>query len=626
MRPPTGRHHRRPPARAESGRRRRRRAGGSTAPNAVVMFASYLRPVKGLLGAGLAASLLQAVLQWVAPWPLKVVFDSVLAHHRVPALFAWLPVGTQAMLWGLTIVTVGIAVALGVANYLSNRWVAQAGQRVVSAIRADLFGHLQRQSLAFHQRRQTGDLMSRLDGDTQDIQNLTVDVLPTLLNNVVTVIGFVVIMLAVNVFLGAISLLMVPVMFFLVRHYMGRIKHAQRHALRAQGDSAGVAQEVLSSMLVVQAFGGEARETERFGRANDRQLDASLKAVVLQSALTPLVALTMAATTAAVIFLGAESALSHHLTPGDLLVFSAYLRGMYTPVRQLAKLGGVAGRGQAAAERVAEMLQTDEALPEGPHPRRLQRASGELVLDGVGFSYPGRPAVLRGVDLEVAAGTRQALVGHSGSGKTTILRLIARLMDPTEGTVFLDGVDARRIELADLRRQIALVPQEPYVFRATVWENIAYGQSRPSRAAAIAAAQAAGVHDVIAGLPGGYDGMVAERGASLSGGQRQCIALARAVGRDAPVLILDEPTTGLDAEVEAVLLGALEQVSAGRTTVMVSHQLSAVRDADQIAVLERGRITECGTHEQLTGTGQTYARLEALSSRRTPTSAAAAAL
>ncbi len=578
-------------------------------------FASYLRPVKGLVAAGLVASLLQAVLQWIAPWPLKMIFDSVLAHHPVPALFNWLPADPQGRLLALSILTVQIAVALGGAGYLANWLVAQAGQRVVAAIRADLFEHLQRQSLAFHQRRQTGDLMSRLDGDTQDIQNLTVDVLPTVLNNAVTVVGFVVIMLAVNVFLGAVSLVMVPVMFWLVRHYLGRIKHAQRQALRAQGESAGVAQEVLSSLLVVQAFGSEHRESERFGQANTRQLDASLRAVVLQSAFTPLVALTMAATTAAVVFLGAESVLAGHLTPGDVLVFSAYLRGMYTPVRQLAKLGGVAGRGQAAAERVAEMLDADEAVPQPVHPRRLRRATGRLTLDGVGFSYPGRPDVLRGIDLEMPAGTKQALVGRSGSGKTTILRMLPRLVDPTEGAVLLDGVDTRRIDLADLRRQFALVPQEPYVFRGAVWQNIAYGQPAPSRAGAIQAARAAGVHDVIAGLSGGYDAMVAERGASLSGGQRQCIALARAVMRDAPILVLDEPTTGLDVEIESILMAALERVTAGRTTIMVSHQLSAVRDAHQIAVLEGGRITERGTHHQLAGTGRTYARLDALSAR-----------
>lgn len=605
-------------------RRRRGRTDAATQPRAILRFASYLRPVSGLLAAGLLASLLQAVLQWVAPWPLKMIFDSVLAHHPMPALFRWMPTGPQGRLWALTVLTIGVAVALGAASYVSNRWVAQAGQRVVSSIRADLFGHLQRQSLSFHQRRQTGDLMSRLNGDTQDIQSLTVDVLPTVLNNAVTVAGFVVIMLIVNVFLGAVSLVMIPVMFWLVRRYMARIKDAQRHALRAQGESAGVAQEVLSSLLVVQAFGGEERETARFGEANTRQLDASLQAVVLQSAFTPLVAVTMAATTSIVVFLGAESVLSGHLTPGDVLVFSAYLRGMYTPVRQLAKLGGVAARGQAAAERVVEMLEADEAVPQPVHPRRVRRASGRLTLDEVGFSYPGRGEILRGVSLEMPAGTKQALVGHSGSGKTTILRLIPRLLDPTEGAVLLDGIDTRRIHLSDLRRQIALVPQEPYVFRGTVWENIAYGQGSPSRAAAVAAARAAGVHDVLTRLPGGYDAAVAERGASLSGGQRQCIALARAVLRDAPILILDEPTAGLDVEIESVLMDALDRVAAGRTTVMVSHQLSAVRDAHQIAVLEGGRITERGTHRQLAGTGRTYARLDALSSRGEPTSAAAA--
>lgn len=598
---------------------------GTARPRAIAGFARYLRPVKGLLAAGLAASLLQAVLQWIAPWPLKIVFDSVLAHHALPALFGWLPADAQGRLGALTVLTVGIAVALGGAGYVSNRWVAQAGQRVVSAIRADLFGHLERQSLTFHQARQTGDLMSRLDGDTQDIQNLTVDALPTVLNNAVTVIGFVVIMLVVNTSLGAVCLAMVPVMFWLVRRYMARIKDAQRRALRAQGESAGVAQEVLSSLLVVQSFGGEDRETARFGEANTRQLDASLRAVVLQSAFTPLVALTMSVTTAIVVFLGAQSVLSGHLTPGDVLVFSAYLRGMYTPVRQLAKLGGVIGRGQAAAERVSEMLECNEAIPQAVHPRRLRRATGRVTLDGVGFSYPGRPDVLRSVELEMPAGTRQALVGHSGAGKTTILRLIPRLIDPTEGVVLLDGIDIRCLDLADLRRQIALVPQEPYVFRGTVWENIAYGEPVPSRAAAIRAARDAGVDHVITGLPGGYDAVVAERGASLSGGQRQCIALARAVIRDAPVLILDEPTTGLDVEIESILMASLDRITAGRTTIMVSHQLSAVRGADQIAVLEGGRITERGTHDHLTGTGQTYARFDALSSgRRLPSAAASA--
>jgi ATP-binding cassette subfamily B protein/subfamily B ATP-binding cassette protein MsbA len=586
-------------------------------------FAAYLRPVRGLLAAGLAASLVQAVLQWIAPWPLKVIFDSVLASHPVPAPFAWLPADPPGRLAALTLLTVAVAVLLAVTDYVSNRWVAQAGQRVVSTIRADLFGHLQRQSLAFHQKHQTGDLMSRLDSDTQDIQNLTVDVLPTVLNNVATLAGFVVIMLLVNPYLGAVSLIMVPVMYWLVRRYMTRIKAAQRAALWALGDSSGVAQEVLSSLPVVQAFGAEEREAQRFGAANGRQLRASLRAVVLQSAFTPLVALTMAVTTAAVVYLGARSVLAGRLTPGDVLVFSAYLRGMYTPVRQLAKLAGVTGRGQAAADRVAQILDTDAAVPEPAHPRRLAQARGSVTLAGVDFSYQDGTCVLRQVNLEIPAGARQALVGQTGSGKSTILRLIPRFADPAAGAVLLDGTDIRHLHLADLRRQIALVPQEAYLFRATIWENIAYGLTEMTRSAAIRAARAAGVHDVIASMPGGYDAVVAERGASLSGGQRQCVALARALARNAPILLLDEPTTGLDVETESVLLDALDRVSTGRTTVMVSHQFGAVRGADMIAVLENGRITERGTHHELARSGRTYSRLDALSAGRAAFPAAA---
>jgi ATP-binding cassette, subfamily B, bacterial len=592
------------------------RRGSRLARHGVLRFVGYLRPVRGLLAAGLAASLVQAVLQWLAPWPLKVIFDSVLDHRHVPALFAWLPASRQNLLAALSGVTVAIAAGMGIADYASNRWVAHAGQRVVFAIRTHLFAHLEGQSLAFHQRRQTGDLMSRLDGDTQDIQNLTVDVLPTVFNNAVTLVGFVVIMLVVNTTLGLVSLAMVPLMYALVRHYMAGIKTAQRAALRAQGDSAGVAQEVLSSLVVVQAFGAEAHEARRFGTANAQQLDASLRAVVLQSAFTPLVALTMTVTTTAVVYLGARSVLAGHLTPGDVLVFSAYLRGMYTPVRQLAKLAGVAGRGQAAAERVAEILDADEAIPEPARPRRVSRARGSLTIVGAGFAYPDGEPVLQGVDLHIPAGDHQALVGATGSGKSTLLHMIPRFLDPTTGAVLLDGVDVRHLALADLRRQIAFVPQEPYLFRATIWENIAYGHQHLSRSAAIDAARAAGVHDIIAEFPGGYDATVAERGASLSGGQRQCVALARAMARDAPILLLDEPTTGLDVEIEGLLLDALDRIGAGRTTVMVSHQFAAVRRAERIAVLEDGLITESGTHDELLSARQTYWRLDALTGSR----------
>ena len=298
------------------------------------------------------------------------------------------------------------------------------------------------------------------------------------------------------------------------------------------------------------------------------------------------------------------------LTPGDLIVFTSYLSGMYSPVRQLAKLAGIVSRGQAAAERIAETLDSSEQVPQRPHAHTPARVRGELAVAGVSFAYPGGPPVVSGIDLHVASGRRLALVGATGSGKSTLLRMIVRFVDPTEGAVLLDGVDVRDLTLRGLRSQVAYVPQEAYIFRGAVWENIAYGGNEISRDGAIAAARAAGVHEVIAGLPDGYDTLISERGATLSGGQRQCVAVARAMARDAPVLLLDEPTVGLDAEAEMLLVGALARLSEGRTTIVVSHQLQAVRDADQIAVLEGGRIAEAGTHRDLLRARSTYWRLQ----------------
>ncbi len=575
-------------------------------------FAGHLRPVRGLLLAGVAMSVLQAAMQWLAPWPLKVIFDSVLAHHRVPALFAWLPADPSGRLIWLSLVTLAIAAMLGVSSNYSDRWVAAAGQKVVFAIRTMLFSHLERQSLGFHQRRRTGDLMSRLDGDIAQLQSLMVDAVPIVVNNIATITGFVVIMLLVDPALGLTMLGVLPIMFLLVRFYLARIKSAQREALRAQGEAAATAQEVLSSLPVVQAFGAEEREARRYGVATSADLQASMRAVVLQSTFTPMVAVTMTAASTLVIYLGSRSVLAGHLHPGDLLVFTAYLRGMYTPVRQLAKLAGTIGRGRAAAERVGEILETDEAVPQVPRPRALVRANGALTFHDVGFTLPSGERVLRGVNLDVPARTRLGLVGPTGAGKSTLMRMIPRFLDPTEGAVLLDGVDVRELALADLRRQIAFVPQEPYLFRARVWQNIVYNASGAGRREAEAAARAAGVHEVVDALPHGYETEVAERGASLSGGQRQCIALARAMVRQAPILLLDEPTTGLDVELGALLLAALDRVGEGRTTILISHQLGAVRDCDQIAVVGERTIVQRGTHDDLLASRRGYWRLAAV--------------
>lgn len=576
-------------------------------------FAHHLRPVRGMLVAGLVSSALAAVMEWAGPWPLKFIFDSVIGHLALPSWLSWLPSGRGGLLEALVSAMLGIAVLLALADYLSTRLVATAGQRVTYEIRGRLFRHIEAQSLGFHQRRQTGDLLARLGGDVQAIQSAMVTAVPTMARNVLTLAGMITIMFVVDWHYALLAISLVPGLFWATRHYLGRIKAIQRQARRADGQAGSLAQEVLTSMTVVQAFGAEEVEARRYAQATAQGLESNRRAIVAQSEFTPLMTLAMTASTVLVLFFAVRAVTTGHLTAGDLLVFMAYLRGMYSPVRQLSKLAGVVGRAQAAAERVGEILATREEVHEPPHARRLTaRGKGSIAFSNVCFSYPDGASVLEDINLEVPAGSRQALVGLTGSGKSTLLRLVPRFLDPTSGQVRLDGSDVADLSLSDLRRQVAFVPQEPYLFRASVWENILYGRLEGGQRAAVGAARSAGLHEVIAAFPDGYDTLVAERGSTLSGGQRQCVAVARAMARDAPVLLLDEPTVGLDAELEAVLLAALDRLSEGRTTVTVSHQLWGLRRADHIAVLADGRIAEAGTHEELIRGRQTYWRLDRL--------------
>lgn len=575
-------------------------------------FRAHLRPVRRIIAGGLAASVLAAVTQWVAPWPLKFIFDSVIGHKPLPGWLSWLPGSRNGLLDALAATMLIAAALLALADYLSTRLVATAGQRVVIGIRCELFRHIEAQGLAFHHRRQTGDLLARLGGDVQAIQSAMVSAVPTLVRNVLTLAGMVTIMLVVDWRYALLATSLVPVLFGVTRYYLRRIRRIQRQARRADGQAGSVAQEVLTSMPVVQAFGAEEVEAGRYAAATERGLEYNRRAIVAQAEFTPLITLAMTASTVLVLAFGVRAVGSGRLTPGDLLVFMAYLRGMYSPVRQLSKLAGVVGRAQAAGERVAEILATREQVSECPNPVRLRRVRGAVEFDNVSFNYPGERKVLAGVDLLIPAGSRQALVGSTGAGKSTLLRLVPRFLDPTAGAVRLDGVAVRDLAVADLRQQVAFVPQEPYLFRATVWENIVYGAPTADRDRAVRAARAAGLHELIESFPAGYDTVVAERGSTLSGGQRQCVAVARAMARNAPVLLLDEPTVGMDAELESILLAALDRLAEGRTTITVSHQLVGLRRADQIAVLAHGRIEESGTHEQLLRGRRTYWRFDRL--------------
>ncbi|MDE2282574.1 MAG: ABC transporter ATP-binding protein [Actinomycetales bacterium] len=575
-------------------------------------FRSHIRPVRAMLGAGLAASVLAAVMQWLIPWPLKFIFDSVLGHRTLPSWLHWMPHQRSGLLVAMMLAMIAIAAALAVSDYFSTRLMATAGQRVVLNIRRELFDHLEAQSPQFHQSRRTGDLLARLGGDVQAIQSAVINAVPTLVRNVLTLTGMIAIMLIVDWRFALLAMTLVPLLLWATHHYLARIKAYQRLTRRSDGDANAVAQEVLNAMTVVQAFGAEAVEAARYGEATERGLEQNRRAIVAQSQFTPLMTLAMSLSTAMVLYFGARDVIAGSLTAGDLLVFTAYLRGMYSPVRQLSKLAGVVGRAHAAAERVVELLDTHEEVPEVPEPRHLARVRGEIVLADVSVAYPGGTPVISGVSLHLDPGTRLALVGTTGSGKSTLVRLLPRFLDPTSGAVYLDGVKLTDLALADLRRQIAYVPQEPYLFRAPVWENIVYGSVELGRTGAIGAARRAGLHELIESFPQGYDTLASERGQSLSGGQRQCIAIARAMARNAPILLLDEPMTGLDAELESTVLGAIDLVAAGRTSIIVSHQLSRLGAVDHIAVVSDGRIDESGTHAQLMNQRRLYWRLRRL--------------
>ncbi len=577
-----------------------------------------LTSVKIPLLAGLGFSLARAVLQWLVPVPLKVVFDNVLGAHPLPPELRWLPGGRLPLLYSLCGLMVVIAALLGACSYAAAVLLAGAGQRVVVDLRCRLFAHLTRQSRHFYTGRPVGDLLARLGGDAQAMQSAVVNVLPVVAENTLTVAGMLVIMTIVDWQFSLLAICVIPVLGVLVRHYLSTIRNAQRIARRAEGASSAIAQQVVVGLAVVQAAGAEDDEVERYRASALEALQASKFAVVLQSRFTPLVTFVMTTSTAAVVLIGGREVVSGRLTPGDLLLFSSYFRSVYTPVRQLAKLAGTMGRGQASAERVLEILHTHDETPEAKVPVRPSQLHGRLEFESISFSYPGRTVFLDGIKLTVDAGSRHAIVGSTGSGKSTLLRLALRFADPDAGRVLLDGEDLRALDVRWLRRQISFVPQEAALLRPTVWENIIYGSDLTSRSEAISTARAAGVHEVIAGLRDGYDTAVGEAGSALSGGQRQCIAVARAMARGGRLILLDEPTTGMDAATHAVVAEALARLSEGRTTLMVTHHLASVRDVDSITVMDRGRIVEHGTHGDLVESSSAYHALLVASTGAAP--------
>jgi ATP-binding cassette subfamily B protein/subfamily B ATP-binding cassette protein MsbA len=570
-----------------------------------------------LLLAASGASLLQ-------PWPLKIVLDSVVGKTPPPAPVQWLLSAAKAgslfsdnpnllLLTVLCLALLAIELLLGACNILSAYVLNAVALRLVFRLRGALFDHIQRQSLAFHDSKTVGDSLYRVTWDSYCIQAIFSEGVVPALTAGTMLLGIGLVLLTrdwrLTLAAGAVALPLI----LLIRRLDRPMTEQSLRVHEYESDVSTRVEETLTGIRAVQAFGREQFETERFLSKASASLRANLKLTLLQTASQAIVGLLLAAGTAAVIWLGARGVLQGRLSAGDLVLLVTYLAMILKPLETLAYTAAAVQNATAGARRVLAVLEAMPDVTDGPDAQALEGCSqGRITFDHVSFGYQAGRLVLRDLTLEVAPHSIVALVGLSGAGKTTLASLIPRFYDPTQGAVQLDGHDLRKLTLKSLRQNIALVTQEPILFGASIRENIAYGYPEAPQEAIEAAARAAGAHEFIEQLPEKYQTRIAERGTTLSGGQRQRLAIARAFLKDAPVLILDEPTSALDAETEERLLQTLQRLMKGRTTLIIAHRLSTVRCADLIVVLKDGAIVESGPHAELLARGGAYARLHQL--------------
>jgi ATP-binding cassette subfamily B protein len=573
-----------------------------------------LRPHWQALTLALVAVLGETLTDISAPFPIKVIVDNVLQSKTLPGPLGRLVIGIfgtnpNSVLNFAVAAVAGIAVVGAVSAYFDKYLMTSVSQWVGHDLRRTVYHHIQRLGLAEHDKVRTGDLITRVTSDIEVIQDFIDAALLGILVDVLTLGGMVGVMFYLNWRFTLIALAVMPVLFLVVYRYTRRIKTASRAVRKQEGELLSVVEEALTSIRVVKAFAREDYEQQRFESESLANVEAGLEARSVKAKLAPVVEVIVAIGTCLVLGYGARLVLAGQLTVGELIMFLLYLGAMYKPMRDLSKMTDTVSKAVVGYERVQEVLDIESQVRDARGARRAPRFAGEIEFNNVSFGYGPEKPIITNVSFKVAAGQVAAIVGPSGTGKTTIVSLIPRFYDPVSGQVVIQGSDIRRYQLKSLRDQMSFVLQDTVLFRATIWENIAYGKPGAPPREIRRAAELANASEFIDAMPDGYDTMVGERGVTLSGGQRQRIAIARAVIRDTPILILDEPTAGLDAASEQAVMEALGRLMKGRTSVVIAHHLGTIRHADAIFVIKDCELAEQGTHDGLLAQNGVYAEL-----------------
>jgi ATP-binding cassette subfamily B protein len=545
------------------------------------------------------------------PWPITIIVDNILQGKRLSgplgvAVVSLFGENQAAMLYFALAAVLAIALVGGISGYVEKYLTTSVSQWVAHDLRLLIYQRIQRLSLAEHGKSRTGDLITRVTKDIDAVQDFIESALLGIVVSVLTLVGMVGVMLYVNWRFTLIGLSVAPMLFLFVYFYSRKIKDASREVKRKETELLSGVAEVFAAIQVVQAFAREDYEDRRFDSESRDNVHAGLQARSIKAKLSPMVDVIVALGTCLVLAYGVRLVMNGVLSTGVLIVFLMYLKKTYKPIKDLSKMTNTLSKAAVSWERIQEVLGTDSAIRDRADAREAPPFEGRIEFDRVTFGYDSDVPILRDVSLRVETGQVAAIVGPSGMGKSTIASLVPRFFDPNAGTVRIDGRDIREFTLKSLRDQMSFVLQDSLLFRGTIWENISYGRPNADPEATIRAAELANAHEFIMKLPHGYGTMVGERGTALSGGQRRRIAIARAIVRDTPILILDEPTTGLDAASEHAVVDALERLMKGRTCLVIAHHLDTIRRADVIFVVKDSAIVERGTHDALFAAGGVY--------------------